>query len=161
MNKLCALFLVAVHFFYYFQGFASVILCSIFILVFFCATPNVSDMWENTARQLQEHFCGLWMPLCIFFLYDFVFIFIRIFHNKMSERQQATICYCCHCRSHLIVTYDCLSGTIYSFVCRHSFQAVGSNILRYIYFCMVFGIYLFYFLFLYCSLCCCTFASEE
>lgn len=88
---------------------------------------------KNTARQLQDHFCGLWMPQCIFFLYDFVFISIRIFHNKISERQQATICYCCRCRSHLIVTYDCLSGTIYSFVCRHSFQAVGSNIFRYIF----------------------------
>lgn len=161
MNKLCALFLVAVHFFYYFQGFVSVILCSIFILVFFLQHQMLAICGKNTARQLQEHFCGLWMPQCIFFLYDFVFIFIRIFHNKMSERQQATICYCCHCRSHLIVTYDCLSGTIYSFVCRHSFQAVGSNIFRYIYFCMVFGIYLFYFLFFYCSLFYCTFASEE
>lgn len=147
--------------FYYFQGFASVILCSIFILVFFSATPNVSDMWEKHSSSTSRAFLWAMDAAVHFFLYDFVFIFIRIFHNKISERQQATICYCCHCRSHLIVTYDCLSGTIYSFVCRHSFQAVGSNIFRYIYFCMVFGIYLFYFLFFYCSLFYCTFASEE
>lgn len=64
-----------------------------FYFSFFSATPNVSDMWENTARQLQEHFVGYGCRSA-FFSYTILYLFLLeyfIIKYQSDNKQQFAI----------------------------------------------------------------------